>query len=140
VKKIKKISPRQSKPRLGEIPALDCFELLGRGGQPFEWQGWGLVIRYLRDFTDMDQSIFGRLLQGYTRGQIARYETEQAEPPIDFWVKMMRTFGLNISWALTGQGIPHITEFCDCEERKRFYKWAELLRAKVEFLWELQGQ
>jgi len=88
----------------------------------------------------MDQELFGRLLQGYNRGQIARYETEQAEPPIDFWLKMMRTFGLNISWAFTGKGKPYVTEFQHCEERERFEQWIALADEKTQLLRELRGK
>jgi len=126
-------------PDFSLVPAYQCFCVFEVYGEHYEWQGWGFVIRHLRDFTDMDQAIFGRLLQGYKRGQIARYETEQAEPPVDFWVKMMRFFGLNINWALTGQGKPYILEYQDSQERKRFYKWTYLITEKELFLKELEG-
>lgn len=122
-----------------QVPAYDRFCVYEVEIEHYEWQGWGLVIRHLRDFTGMDQAIFGRLLQGYKRGQIARYETEQTEPPIDFWVKMMQAFGLNINWALTGQGEPYILEYQDSQERKRFYKWVQLITDKDDFLKELKG-
>jgi len=124
---------------LPDVPA--CFRFCDPTylGENYEWQSWGLVIRHLRDCAGMDQEVFGRLLKGYNRGQVSRYETEQSDPPIDFWVKLMRTFGLNVSWAITGIGKPYITEFSDCEERKRFYKWAELIDEKENFLKELKG-
>jgi len=136
MKKNKKIKP--SKPPI-QVPAYQRFCVLEVSGEYYEWQGWGLVLRHLRDFAGMDQAILGRLLQGYNRGQIARYETEQAEPPVDFWVKMMRAFGLNISWALTGRGLPYILEYQDSQERKRFYKWIQLIADKDDFLKELKG-
>jgi len=121
------------------IPAYHRFCDFELRGEYYKWQGWGLVIRHLRDFTGMDQAIFGRLLRGYTRAQISRYETEDAEPPIDFWVKMARTFGLSISWALTGQGLPYIKEFKNSEDRRRFFEWQRLIGEKENFLKELKG-
>ena len=121
------------------VPAYDCFCGFDMQDEPYKWHGWGLVIRHLRDYANMDQTVFGRLLQGYTRGQIARYETEQTEPPIDFWVKMSYTFGLNIHWALTGTGEPYILEHQNCPLRKRFYEWIELISNKENFLKELEG-
>jgi len=124
-------------PDLLDIPVylwLSNFEPEG-----YDWESWGLVIRHIRDFAGMDQSIFGRLLQGYTRSQISRYETEETEPPIDFWKKMVRTFGLNISWVFTGKGLPYTTDYMQCDERKRFYKWIELIDEKENFLKELRG-
>lgn len=130
-----------SKDILIDIPAyaLFCIHELNSREPVYEWQSWGLVIKNLRDFANMDQDVFGRLLQGYTRGHISRYETEQSEPTIDFWIKMMRVFGLNINWAFTGKGNPYITEYQDCEERKRFYKWIQLISDKQDFLKELKG-
>lgn len=81
----------------------------------------------------MDQADFGRLIGGYTRGKISRYEAEKSEPPIDFWVKVMKTFGLNINWAMTGDGIPYISAYADCPERKRFLKWYKLKRDMDDF-------
>lgn len=123
----------------GEVPAYDlfCNELMH--GERYEWQSWGLVLRHLRDFAGMDQAVFGRLLRGYTRAQISRYETERSEPPVDFWVKIAKTFGLNITWALTGKGQPHTTDFCEGEEMAKFYKWIILINEKADFLKELQG-
>jgi len=132
---------KNSKAALADIPAymLFCAHEYDNSAEPYEWQSWGLVIRNLRDFANMDQDIFGRLLQGYTRGHISRYETEQSEPTIDFWVKLVRTFGLNINWAFTGKGLPYITDYYDCEERKRFFKWIQLISDKKDFLKELKG-
>jgi hypothetical protein len=132
----KKITPAEAP----YITAESCFCDIEVRGEPYEWVSWGLVIRHLRDFIGMDQELFGRLLQGYNRGQIARYETEQAEPPIDFWIKMMRTFGLNISWALTGHGEPFITEFKESEERKRLDQRIIITGDKAEILRELRGE
>lgn len=136
MKKIKKTS-RARRPE--DVPAYSCFCEPQMEGEKYEWQGWGLVIRHLRDFTGMDQLVFGRLLQGYTRGQVGRYETEQSEPPVDFWVKTMRAFGLNINWALTGIGPPYVLDYEGCQERKKFYKWTALVADKENFLKELEG-
>jgi hypothetical protein len=123
------------------IPAKDVFFTKGvYDDNPYQWQSWGLVIRRLRAATDMDQDVFGRLLQGFTRMQISRYETEAAEPPIDFWKKMMKMFGLNICWAITGYGIPYIEDFYDSEERNRFLKWTVLINEKEGFIDELRGK
>ena len=122
-----------------QVPAYDRFCDFKIYGELYDWQSWGLVIRHLRDYAGMDQELFGRLLRGFNRGQIARYETEQAEPPIDFWIKMMRVFGLNINWAMTGQGEPYILEYQNSQERKRFYKWIQLIADKENFLKELKG-
>jgi len=125
---------------LSDIPVYNLFCVPGvHFEEEYEWQSWGLVIRHIRDFSGMDQDVFGRLLKGFTRFQISRYETEQTEPPIDFWVKMMRTFGLNINWAITGRGVPYVLDYRDCEERKRFEKWIVLISDKVNFLKELKG-
>lgn len=136
---MKKMKKNKTPKTPDQVPAYDRFCVFELYGEHYEWQGWGLVIRHLRDFTGMDQAIFGQLLQGYQRGQIARYETEQTEPPVDFWVKMMRFFGLNISWALTGQELPYILEYQESQERKRFYKWIQLIADKEGFLKELKG-
>ena len=139
MKKTKKIKIF-SEGDLSTIPAYRLFcDPTGYFEEDYEWQSWGLVIRHLRDFAGMDQDIFGRLLKGYNRGQISRYETEQTEPPIDFWVKLMMTFGLNINWAMTGRGLPYITDFVDSEERKRFEKWSILIYEKENFMKELKG-
>ena len=124
---------------VAEIPAYDAFCGPDHQKEPYEWQCWGLVIRHLRDYSGMDQATFGQLLRGYNRMQISRYETESAEPPIDFWVKMMRIFGLNITWAFTGKGRPYVKEYCDSDERQRLFKWTTLLSEKKEFLTELRG-
>jgi len=127
-------------PEIAIIPAYDRFFNVMYEKEPYQWQSWGLVIRHLRDYAGMDQDVFGRLLQGYTRGQIGRYETEQTEPPLDFWVKMMLTFGLNLNWVFTGQGKPYIEEYQDCKERKRFNDWIRLISDKENFLKELKGR
>jgi transcriptional regulator with XRE-family HTH domain len=133
MKKVKILSP------FG-IPAKYCF--FDKGffeTNPYEWQSYGLVIKRLREFIGMDQEIFGRLLQGYTRMQISRYEKEAAQPPIDFWIKMMKFFGLNINWLFTGKGLPYIEEFGDSEERKRLIKWVTLINNKTDFVNQLRG-
>lgn len=104
----------------------------------YKWQGWGLVIREIREHAGMDQTVFGRLLRGYTRAQISRYEKEAAEPPIDFWVKMAKFFGLNISWALTGEGESYIEDFQDTEERERFIEWIVLITEQEDFVKKLR--
>lgn len=124
------------------IPAKELFhddERIKRNEDIYVWLGWGLIIKHLRQFMDIDQEIFGRLLSGYTRMQISRYEKEQAEPPIDFWIKMVKMFGLSISWVFTGEGIPYIEEFKDSEERLRFCKWSCLISDKQDFINELKG-
>jgi hypothetical protein len=126
-------------PDLLDIPAYICFADRELRGIDYQWESWGLVIRHLRDSFRMDQTIFGRLLQGYTRGQIARYETEQTEPPIDFWIKLMRTFGLNINWALTGKGLPYIEAYGGSEERRKLARWERLQADNKDFLQELRG-
>ncbi len=122
-----------------EIPAYVRFANPDYDTRPYEWEGWGLVIRHIRLFTDMDQAIFGRLVKGYNRGQIARYETEQAEPPIDFWSKLSMMFGLNINWIFTGKGLPYTFDHADSEERKRFYRWERLKDEKENFMQDLYG-
>lgn len=125
--------------RKEHVPAYLRFGDPGFEGHPYQWEGWGLVIRHLRAWAGMEQVVFGRLLQGYTRGQIGRYETEQTEPPVDFWAKMVRTFGLNLNWVFTGKGEPHVLEYGDSPERKRFFRWTELVRQQSDFLRELEG-
>jgi hypothetical protein len=66
---------------------------------------------------------------GYTRSQISRFEIESAEPPIDFWVKLAKLFGLNINWALTGNGLPYIDDFQESPERDRVVGWQKLVLA-----------
>lgn len=124
---------------LVDIPAYGRFCDINYDNEEYVWQSWGLVIRHLRDFANMDQEVFGRLIQGYTRGQIGRYETEQTEPPIAFWEKMACTFGLNLTWAITGIGKPYILEYRDSKERKRLEQWLILLTDKDNFLKELKG-
>lgn len=120
------------------IPSFVCF-IDPFDPEPYEWQSWGLVIKHLRDSDDIDQSTFGRLLQGYTRAQISRYETESSQPPIDFWIKLIKYFGLNLNWALTGQGVPFTLDYLDCDERKRHDKWLTLMSEKKDFLRDLKG-
>lgn len=122
------------------IPAKSMFyDKDFESQEPYKWQSWGLVIKNIRDHTGMDQLVFGRLLQGYTRMQISRYETESAEPPIDFLIKLAKFFGLNLNWAFSGHGLPYIQEFQDCPERKRFMDWIRLIAEKENFLKDLQG-
>lgn len=109
------------------IPAENVFILDFKPGEEYTWAGWGLVIRHLRQSCNMDQTVFGRFIGGYTRAQISRYEKETSEPPIDFWIKMMKIFGLNISWALTGKGLPYIEEYQDSGERNTFLKWCSFI-------------
>jgi len=135
----RKNNSKPDSPDSAYIPAYICFADKELHGVDYQWESWGLVIRHLRDCVRMDQTIFGRVLQGYTRGQIARYETEQTEPPIDFWIKLMRTFGLNISWALTGKGLPYIEAYADSEERQRLERWEHLQADNKKFLQELRG-
>jgi transcriptional regulator with XRE-family HTH domain len=130
----------KSNEKISYIPACSCFCDPTYKGEKYYWQDWGLVIRDLREYTGMDQAIFGRLLQGYTRGQISRFELDETEPPIDFWRKIMRTFGLNITWALTGTGCPFIEEFSDSKERKRFLEWSHLVTDREDFLKKMSGQ
>jgi transcriptional regulator with XRE-family HTH domain len=126
--------------QISYIPARSCFCDPAYKGEKYCWQTWGLVIRDLREYAGMDQAVFVRLLRGYTRGQISRFEIDETEPPIDFWHKMMRTFGLNITWALTGTGCPFIEEFSDSEERKRFLEWSHLIADKEDFLKKISGR
>lgn len=135
----KKIKKDKVSPENAIIPACDVFCNPQLTGEAYKWTGWGLAILHLRQYGGLDQAVFGRLLRGYTRGQISRYETEATEPPIDFWIKMARTFGLNITWALTGHGTPYITDYQDCEERSRFYEWIVLIADKENFLRDLRG-
>lgn len=135
--KLKKLS--RASPSKERVPAYMRFGNPTYQGNPYQWENWGLVIRHLRDFAGMDQVVFGRLLQGYTRSQIGRYETEQTEPPIDFWLKAMRTFGLNLNWAVTGEGDPYTLDYTDSVERKRFFRWVDLVRQQSDFLRELEG-
>jgi len=139
MKKRRKSKKKVVSGKIALIPAYDRFCNPNYDDEIYKWQGWGFVIRHLREYTSMDQAVFGRLLQGYTRGQISRYEIEDTEPPIDFWVKMMRTFGVNINWVYTGQGEPYIRKFQDSEERLRFFEWARLINEKENFLKELKG-
>ena len=138
-KEKKKKKPCPVSAELAVTPAYARFCDIDVTGEIYRWESWGLVIRHLRDYVGMEQNVFGRLLQGYTRSQISRYETEVTEPPIEFWVKMMRMFGLNICWALTGEGLPYITEYQDSKERERLSRWAVLIAEKENFLDELGG-
>lgn len=87
----------------------------------------------------MDQTAFGRLLRGYTRSQISRYEKEDANPPIDFFIKLMRTFGVDLNWLFTGVGKPYTLDFQDSEERARFLHWTYLMDERMEFLNDISG-
>ncbi len=131
LKKIMKPIPFDDKQHL--IPAHAIYCEPQTGIKPFGvWLGWGTVIRQIRNWVGIDQELFGRLIRGYTRSQIGRYEKEAAEPPIDFWIKMMRTFGLSINWALTGKGVPYVIEYIDSEEYERFLKWSSIMDTKKE--------
>jgi len=141
-RKWEKVKKKAQKPAIQpfEIPACMCFCNPALRGSDYQWTSWGLAIRHLRDHVGLDQATFGSLVQGYTRGQIARYETEQAEPPIDFWIKLMRCFGLSVDWAMTGKGLPYVGGFKDCEDRKRYHNWQYLRLQSEEFLNELRGR
>ena len=115
-------------------PAKSFFCDRGPQEPKYEWVGWGPLIRHLREWMDVDQSLFGRLLRGYTRPQIARYEKEAAEPPLDFWIKFMKTFGLNLNWVFSGEGVPYVEEYENSPERERFMRWTVLSSEKREFL------
>lgn len=89
------------------------------GADPYTWRGWGDVIRELREWCDMGQEEFGAFFN-VSKVMLGRYERQQAEPPIPFWVGMARTFGLNLSWVFTGRGCPWVPGFEDTEEMQRF--------------------
>lgn len=119
------------------IPAQGCFCSCESQDKQYQWVSWGLVIYDIRRFVGMDQINFGRLISGYTRSQIARYESEQAEPPIDFWIRIMKVLGLNINWALTGKGKPYIEEFQESDERKKYINWEKIEDERLEYLKKL---
>lgn len=133
----KKVRPAELTADIPWIPAVDVFAEPGK--KPYEWAGWGLVIRHLRDFTGMDQSVFGRMLRGYTRTQISRYETEATEPPVSFWITVMRMFGVNLNWVLAGEGPPCTSEFAESEERQRLLSWTRMMTERDDFLTDLCG-
>lgn len=124
-----------------KIPCQFCFCPPATGikgpGIPAEWKGWGPAIRDMRDFLGIDQTTFGKLIIGYTRSQISRFEMELTEPPIDFWVKLAKYFGINITWILTGSGMPYTEEFLESDERRRYQIWSELYESSSKVLVEL---
>jgi hypothetical protein len=130
---------KNSEPDLSSAPAFGVFCDPVNNPEPYEYISWGLVIRQLRDSTNLDRALFGRLIGGYSMQQIGRYEKEQTEPPIDFWLKMMKKFGLNITWAMSGHGNPCIAGFDESDERKKFLTWIFKAAEKDDFLRELKG-
>jgi len=102
------------------------------------WTGWGHVIFRLREFIGMDQAMFGLLIGGYTQGQISRYEIQKTEPPIDFWIKLMLMFSLNISWVMTGMGVPYMEITPESDERSRLNRWLTLQKNKAAFMREIE--
>jgi len=121
------------------IPAFACFGLSSPDVPAYQWEGWGLVVKKLRVCSGLDQTVFGRLLVGYTRGQIARYETEQTEPPLDFWRKVAATFGLSLTWAITGKGKCYTMDHYYSDESKRFLRWRRRIQQGGDFLKDLKN-
>jgi len=122
-----------------DIPAFACFAQAGPDVPPYQWEGWGLVVKKLRLYSGLDQTLFGRLLSGYTRGQIARFETEQTQPPMDFWRKLSLTFGLNLTWAITGKGKCYTMDPRHSDESKRFLRWRRQIQQGGDFLKDLKN-
>lgn len=98
------------------------------------WTGWGDVIRQLRKINRFDQEMLGLILGEYTQKQISRYESEAEEPPLDFWVKLSKGFGLNLSWAFTGKGKPFNKEFQCSKAAKKVAHWQSLQQKVDDFL------
>lgn len=140
-KKKKTKKPKKTEP--SDVPAWTVFcdpTFDEPYGSPYQWACWGLVIRDLRGYTGLDQAIFARLIGGYNRNQVGRYEAEQVQPPIDFWTKLARMFGLNITWAMTGKGLPYVLDFADSDERNRLFLWTALADERKDFLKQLGEQ
>lgn len=81
-------------------------------GDPFELLvaprlHFGNAVERVRWALRLSQAAFGAMLEGYTQTNIARYETGETEPPLDFWRKFGRSFGLNLTWVIIGSGDPY---------------------------------
>ena len=141
MEKSRKNKKKRTQQKKTDSPAwsIFCDPSLDGPENMFEWCGWGGVIRRIRKHTGMDQTDFGRLIRGYARNQISRYEKEEAEPPIDFWVKIQDMFGINLNWAFTGKGDPCLANFKDTPDTERFYKWTAYLADKESFFIDFKG-
>lgn len=68
-----------------------------------EFQSWNQVIRDIRKGHNLTQAQLGQILE-LNYQQIARYESGQVEPPIQFWRRFSEYFKVNIAWLLFGDG------------------------------------
>jgi transcriptional regulator with XRE-family HTH domain len=68
-----------------------------------EFRSWNQVVRDIRKGHNLTQAQLGQILE-FNYQQIARYESGQVEPPIQFWRRFSEYFKVNIAWLLFGEG------------------------------------
>ncbi len=91
-----------SSAKSGKAEKFDPFGLLGHAYLHF-----GNAIERVRKALELSQGEFGAMLEGFSQSNIARYESGETEPPLDFWRKFARGCGLNLTWCITGEGNPY---------------------------------
>jgi transcriptional regulator with XRE-family HTH domain len=96
---------------------VDPYDLLRR---PYRHFGQG--IQWIRDALQLTQDEFGALLEGFSQANIARYESGNVDPPLDFWRKFARAFSVNLTWVITGEGGPYDGIVSQSAERARLQK------------------
>jgi len=129
---------KRNAPCSADIPACACFAHGDPKNPALAWQGPAWVVKRLRHYAAMEQAFMARFIGGYTRGQICRYESGQTMPPLDFWLKLLLTFGLNLNWALTGKGKPYVIDFYHCPQQQRFIQWHRLKQEQRRLLLALE--
>ena len=84
---------------------------------------FGYVIAQVRKAIGFTQGEFGALLEGFSQPNVARYESGDTDPPLEFWRKFAKAFSLNLVWVFTGEGKPYLNECANEEARARVGKY-----------------
>ena len=92
----------------------------------FTWAGWASVVSRVRENMELDQVEFGTMLGGFSRGQVARYESGENEPSVAFWIRFTKVTSLSLTWVLTGLGDPYEAVFQRLPDFDEFKRWMVL--------------
>lgn len=119
----KRSSKKKIRPPAGQEPPPDPFGVLR-----VPYVHFGYTIGQVRKSLGLSQGDFGAMLEGFSQTNIARYETGDTEPPIEFWRKFTRLFGISVSWAITGEGQPYVVGLDNLVWRERGAKFLAAFR------------
>lgn len=96
-------------------------DLLGLRDQAY--LHFGQAIEMVRTSLQLTQSEFGAMLEGFSQTNVARYESGETEPPLEFWRKLGRGLGIGLSWAIAGEGDVYLPGWRGTAERERMQRY-----------------